>query len=76
MEIKQEEYNELLTALLSEIPAPLQPGEVTIEMVMAASGMSREGARKFLERKARDGELVKRQAMRDDGSIISAYGKG
>jgi len=76
MEIEKEQYNELLNALLSEIPAPLKPGEVTIEMMMDASGLSREGARKILERKAKAGELVKRQAMRDDGSIISAYGKG
>ena len=67
--------NELLEMLLAEIPAPLRADEVTIEGLMDAAGLSREGARKMLERKVKTKELVKRQAMRDDGSIISAYRK-
>jgi len=67
--------NELLEALLAELPAPLRADEVTIEILMDASGLSREGARKMLERKAKAGELVKRNALREDGAIISAYRK-
>ena len=67
--------NELLEALLAELPAPLRADEVTIEILMDASGLSREGARKMLERKVKAGELVKRNALREDGAIISAYRK-
>jgi len=67
--------NELLEALLAELPAPVRADEVTIEILMDASGLSREGARKMLERKAKAGELVKRNALREDGAIISAYRK-
>jgi NurA-like 5'-3' nuclease len=67
--------NELLNALLAEIPAPLQADEVTIELLMDAAKLSREGARGILERKAKTGEFIKRQALRDDGKIVSAYRK-
>ena len=73
MEVKREDYNQLLESLLAEIPAPLQADEVTIESLMDAARLSREGARKMLERKAKAGELIKRNALREDGAIISAY---
>jgi hypothetical protein len=75
MIISNEQHNELLQALLAEIPQPLQPHEVTIEMVREASGLSSEGARNLLERKVREGELVKRKATHKNGIVVSAYRK-
>lgn len=67
--------NELLNALLAEIPTPLMDDEVTAHAFMEAANISREGARGILERKVKDGELTKRQALRSDGRIVTAYRK-
>ena len=66
--------NDLLQEILKTLPPPLQPDEVTAQMVADASGYSINGARVFLDRQVTAGLLEKHEAI-NGKQLIMAYKK-
>ena len=74
MKINKEEYNTLLGELVSVIPEPISPEEITVDMFVKASGYSRNGARQYLLSLVESGVLEKGRTLMN-GKMTNVYKK-
>lgn len=67
--------NELLAALLAEMPQAIQPGDVTAKMLMDSAGISDHKAYTLLADKVAAGVLQEVRVRQQDGRVVKAWRK-